>query len=50
MPGGGRWVVLLVLAMVNGQWQGQALSQAQERRPAECRTWVYDGRRGLMVG
>ncbi len=49
MPGGGRWVVLLVLAMVNGQWQGQALSQAQERRPAECRTWVYDGRRGLVA-
>ncbi|ASM76175.1 CRISPR-associated helicase Cas3 [Vitreoscilla filiformis] len=50
MPGGGRWVVLLVLAMVNGQWQGQALSQAKERRPAECRTWVYDGRRGLVTG
>lgn len=49
MPGGGRWVVLLVLAMVDGQWQGEALSQAREGQPAERKTWVYDECRGLIA-
>ncbi|WP_338415607.1 CRISPR-associated helicase Cas3' [uncultured Sphaerotilus sp.] len=48
MPGGGRWVRLLVMADTGGVFTGEALAQPRGRLPAQCMHWRYDAAMGLV--
>ena len=47
LPGGGRWVVLLPLEAIGGQFTGQAVA-ANARDGEVIRQWRYDARSGLV--
>ncbi len=49
MPGGGKWVVLLVLALEGDRWVGEALAPARGAQAAARRRWVYDAQGGLLA-
>ena len=49
MPGGGKWVLLLVLALEGDRWVGEALAPARGAQAAARRRWVYDAQGGLLA-
>jgi CRISPR-associated endonuclease/helicase Cas3 len=49
MPGGGKWVLLLVLFLEGNRWVGEALAPARDAQSPVRRRWVYDAQAGLLA-
>jgi len=48
LPGGGKWVVVLVLDDKDGAFQGVAQA-GKQGQTQNLRVWMYDNRRGLRI-
>lgn len=49
MPGGGKWVLLLVLTEAGGRWVGDALGPERGTQAPPRRRWAYDAEIGLLA-